>query len=111
VNSDLERMLIQIAQAPRKEKFFTHADAGLQLHPNVITKRLVQLRDKGFIYEAEGAFHITVNGRKALDQHDVATQRSASPTKRYKTGMGDPGGNYQRPGSDHSHLKSKGVAC
>lgn len=112
LNERLRTMLTAIAQSPRKAHYFTHGDRRTPLHPDVLTGWLTQLSEAGYCFEAEGAFHITVMGRQALDQNNTAGIRQYVMGRgTYRTGDGDPQPTFYRPGSDHSHIKSKGVSC
>lgn len=106
-------MLVSIAQSPRRLSYFTHGkETGVTLREDSITKRLADLVEAGFLYEAESCWHITMLGRQKLDQKDTATPR-AIVTKggTYRTGDSDPFVSVPRPGSDHSHIKSRGNLC
>ena len=108
LNERLRRMLISIAQSPRREQYFTHGDYNAPLHPEVLKGWLSQLVEAGYCFEAEGAYHITVMGRQALDQKNTAGIRQYVIGKGTYKGETDQ---YYRPGSDHSHIKSRGVPC
>lgn len=112
LNERMRRMLTSIAQSPRREYYFTHGDYNAPLHPGVLNGWLVKLVEAGYCFEAEGAYHITVKGRQALDQNNLAGERKYVVGQRgYKTGDGECQPPFYRPGSDHSHIKSKGVSC
>lgn len=108
LNERLRRMLTSIAQSPRRATHFTHGDYNAPMHPEVLNGWLAQLVEAGYCFEAEGAFHITVMGRQALDQGNTAGVRQYVIGKGTYTGETDQ---YYRPGSDHSHIKSKGIRC
>ena len=110
LNETKRKMLIAIAQSPRRITYFTNGHySGVSLSEEAVTNRLTELVDAGLLYEAESCWHITMLGRQKLDQKDTATPR-AIVTKggTYRTGMADPFHAIQRPGSDHSHIKSYG---
>ena len=112
LNERLRRMLSVIAQAPRKEHYFTHGEFNAPIHPEILKGWLNQLVEAGYCFEAESAYHITVMGRQALDQKNTAGMRQYVTGKgRYKTGDGEHQPPFYRPGSDHSHLKSFGHGC
>jgi len=112
LNERLRRMLTSIAQSPRREQYFTHGDYNAPLHPEVLNGWLTQLVEAGYCFEAEGAYHITVMGRQALDQKNTAGVRQYVIGRgTYRTGDGDPQPTFYRPGSDHSHIKSFGQGC
>ena len=98
MNEDLTRVLVAIAQLPRTIRHFTHGEKGKQLHPEAMTRRLNRLIDEGYVYQDGDVYHITLQGRKKLDIKN-------------KSGDGEFGERYYRPGSDHSHIKSKGQSC
>jgi hypothetical protein len=108
-----KNLLISIAQAPRRSEYFTHGkNVATPLNPNHVDMRLSAMVEAGLLFEAEGAFHITKLGRSHLDQGNVAGMRTATlKYTPYKMGMCDPFNQPQRPGSDHSALKSKGYLC
>lgn len=112
LNERLRTMLTAIAQSPRRANYFTHGDRRTPLHPDVLNGWLAQLVEAGYCFEAEQAYHITTLGRNVLDQKDLAGARKYVIGKgRYSTGDGDPQPTFYRPGSDHSHIKSKGIRC
>ena len=116
LNENKRNILVAIAQSPRKPKSFTHGDFARQMHPDVISGWLTELEAHGLVYCAESAYHITTKGRQKLDQgkqdeYRTAGLRNVMAQGTYKTGDGDPGGNYQRPGSSTKHLLSKGTPC
>ena len=108
LNERLRRMLTSIAQAPRRPMHFTSGAYNSPLHPDVLSNWLTQLVEAGYCFEAEGAYHITVMGRQALDQNNTAGIRQYVIGKGTYKGETDQ---YYRPGSDHSHIKSRGVPC
>lgn len=113
LNETKRKMLIAIAQSPRRITYFTNGHySGVSLSEEAVTNRLIELVDAGLLYEAESCWRITMLGRQKLDQKDTATPR-AIVTKggTYRTGMCDPFHAIQRPGSDHAHLKSYGNLC
>lgn len=113
LNETKRKMLIAIAQQPRRITYFTNGHySGVSLSEEAVTNRLTELVEAGFLYEAESCWHITVLGRQKLDQKDTATPR-AIVTKggAYRTGDGDPFFSVPRPGSSHAHLKSYGNLC
>jgi len=112
LNERLRTMLTAIAQSPRRANYFTHGDRRTPLHPDVLNGWLAQLVEAGYCFEAEGAYHITVKGRQALDQNNLAGERKYVVGQRgYKTGDGECQPPFYRPGSDHSHIKSHGTRC
>lgn len=113
LNETKRKMLTVIAQSPRRLSYFTNGkDTGVTLREDSITKRLADLVEAGFLYEAESCWHITVLGRQKLDQKDTATPRAiVAKSGHYRTGDSDPFFALPRPGSDHSHLKSRGNLC
>ena len=113
LNETKRKMLIAIAQSPRRITYFTNGHySGVSLSEEAVTNRLTELVEAGLLYEAESCWHITVLGRQKLDQKDTATPRSiVTKGGTYRTGMCDPFHAIQRPGSDHSHLKSRGNLC
>jgi hypothetical protein len=107
LNERLRHMLTAIAQSPRRASYFTHGDYNAPLNPGVLQGWLDKLTSAGYCFEAESAFHITARGRKALDQKDVAQLRKHIGTGTYRSDLDQ----YYRPGSDHSHIKSRGDRC
>ena len=113
LNETKRKMLIAIAQQPRRITYFTNGHySGVSLSEEAVTNRLTELVEAGLLYEAESCWHITMIGRQKLDQKDTATPR-AIVTKggHYRTGDGDPFHALPRPGSSHAHLKSYGNLC
>ena len=109
LNETKRKMLIAIAQSPRRITYFTNGHySGVSLSEEAVTNRLTELVEAGFLYEAESCWHITVLGRQKLDQKDTATPRAIVTKGGTYTGETDQ---YYRPGSDHSHIKSKGIRC
>lgn len=102
------QILSSIAQSPRRANHFTHGDYNAPLHPGVLQGWLSKLVEAGYCFEAEGAYHITVKGRQALDSDNMAGLRQYVIGKGTYKGETDQ---YYRPGSDHSHIKSKGIRC
>ena len=112
LNENKRNILVAIAQSPRKPKSFTHGDFARQMHPDVIGGWLKELADHGLVYEAEGAFHITTKGRQKLDQGKQDEYRTAGLRNVMAVGTyAGEQGQYIRPGSDHSHLRSFGTKC
>lgn len=113
LNETKRKMLIAIAQSPRRISYFTNGHySGVSLSEEAVTNRLTELVEAGFLYEAESCWHITIIGRQKLDQKDTATPRAiVTNGGTYRTGMCDPFHAIQRPGSDHSHIKSWGNLC
>ena len=111
MNEDLTRVLVAIAQLPRTIRHFTHGEKGKQLHPEAMTRRLNRLIDEGYVYQDGDVYHITLQGRKKLDIKNIAASRAMPVKSIYKSGDGEFGERYYRPGSDHSHIKSKGQSC
>ena len=106
------QILVAIAQQPRKAKSFTHGDFARQMHPDVIGGWLAELAAHGLVYEAEGSFHITTKGRQKINQGREDEFRTAGTRNVMQQGSySGEQGQYIRPGSDHSHLKSFGVPC
>jgi DNA-binding PadR family transcriptional regulator len=106
------RILIAIAQNPRKIRSFTHGDFLAQMNPDVIGGWLSEMVAHGLIYEAKETYHITVKGRQKLDDNRADEYRVAALRNTVTTGNYVPDkGQYFRPGSDHSHIKSKGQSC
>ena len=113
LNETKRKMLIAIAQQPRRITYFTNGHySGVSLSEEAVTNRLTELVEAGLLYEAESCWHITMIGRQKLDQKDTATPR-AIVTKggHYRTGDGDPFHAVPRPGSSRAHLKSRGNLC
>jgi Cu/Zn superoxide dismutase len=109
-----KNLLTIIAQAPRRADYFTNGkDVESTTTRNNSTKaRLAAMVEAGLLYEAESAFHITKLGRSKLDLGNVASTKEAKRSyEPYKVGMGDSFHQPQRPGSNHSALKSKGFLC
>jgi len=51
-------------------------------------------------------------GIQALDHNNTAGVRQyVTGRGTYRTGDGDTQPTFYRPGSDHSHIKSKGIRC
>ena len=113
LNETKRKMLILIAQQPRTITYFTNGRySGVSLSEESVSTRLSELVEAGFLYAADNCWHITALGRKKLDQKDTATPRAiVFKNGTYRTGMCDPFHTIQRPGSDHSHLKSRGNLC
>lgn len=113
LNETKRKMLIAIAQQPRRITYFTNGHySGVSLSEEAVTNRLTELVEAGFLYEAESCWHITILGRQKLDQKDTATPRVVvHKAGHYRTGDGDPFFSVPRPGSNHSHLKSRGNLC
>jgi ribosomal protein S19E (S16A) len=107
LNDRLRTILTSIAQSPRRPTHFTHG-YNSQINPDVLNNWLTKLTEAGYCFEAEGAYHITVKGRQALDQNNTAGVRQYVIGKGIYKGETDQ---YYRPGSDHSHIKSHGVQC
>lgn len=107
------KLLSAIASSPRTAHHFTHGNLNQITSPNIIEKWLSDMAEAGYMYEDNGVFHITVLGRSMLDTKDgKATVREMDWKKTtYARGDGEFGSTYQRPGSDHSHLKSYGDKC
>ncbi len=108
------QILSTIAQAPRTARHFTQGQLHQITSPDVIDRWLLQMAEYGLLYEDNGVYHITAMGRHALDQKPTtATMRQMD----WKNTTYDPkkhqdiGTSFQRPGSDHSHIKSYGTAC
>jgi len=108
LNERLRTMLTAIAQSPRRANYFTHGDRRSQIHPDILKTWLDQMCEAGYCFEAEQAYHITTLGRNKLDQKDLAGVRKYVVGKGTYTGETDQ---YYRPGSDHSHIKSRGFSC
>ena len=113
LNEAKRKMLTVIAQSPRRLSYFTNGkDTCVTLREDSITKRLTELVEAGFLYAADNCWHITALGRQKLDQKDTATPRAiVFKNGTYRTGMCDPFHALQRPGSDHSQIKSRGNLC
>jgi hypothetical protein len=108
-----KKLLAAIASSPRTAHHFTHGNLNQITSPNIIEKWLREMAEAGYVYEDKGVYHITVLGRSMLDTKDgKATVRELDWKKtRYAVGDGESSVFYQRPGSDHSHLKSYGDKC
>lgn len=112
LNERLRTMLTAIAQNPRKANYFTHGDRKNPLHPEVLNGWLNQLCEAGYIFEENESYHITMMGRQALDVRETAGVRQYVVGRgTYRTGDGEHQPPFYRPGSDHSHIKSKGIRC
>lgn len=106
MDTDIYSMLSQIAQSPRKSQYFTHYRDGAS---KTAKSRLKRLEELGFVFEKNGQYSITNEGRKSLDSIEFARPKLATNQYTvYKPGDGDIWFGYQRPGSDHSHIKSRG---
>ena len=108
-----KKLLAAIASSPRTAHHFTHGNLSHITSPNIIEKWLREMAEAGYVYEDKGVFHITVLGRSMLDTKEGKATVRELDWKRttYHTGDSDFGSQYQRPGSDHSHLKSYGDKC
>lgn len=106
------KILVAIAQAPRKIRSFSHGEVTFQMHPDVIQGWLDDMVGHGLVYCAESTYHITVKGRQKLDNGKEEEYRTAGLRNFQVAGLyqGEHG-QYIRPGSDHAHLKSKGQSC
>lgn len=111
MNEDLTHMLVAIAQSPRTINHFTHGKLAIALHGSTVEMRLARLIDDGYVYEVNGVYSITFIGREKLDKRYVAAIRAMPDKSIYHIGDGEFGERYYRPGSDHSHIKSKGQSC
>ena len=102
-------ILGRIAQSPRIAKYFTQDQLHQAIRPDVIERLLLQMAEYGLLYEENGVYHITQLGRNALDKKQETTTMRQMDWKSttYRSGQGDTP-IYQRPGSDHSHIKSVG---
>ncbi len=107
------KILSSIASSPRTARHFTHGNIDQIKNPNLVQKWLDKLHDAGYIYLQDDVYYITVLGRNALDNKTgkATTKEIAWWASTYTRGDGEAGGMYQRPGSDHSHLKSFGDKC
>jgi len=105
MNEYQRRILSSIAQNPRRLHDIPDA-AKRQIHPDVIAKYIEEMKERGYIFEDNGAFHITVLGRQFMDvKTDVATPRTMAGLGIYK-----PAQQHYRPGSqDFLKCKSKGM--
>jgi len=107
------QVLTTIASSPRNAKHFTHGNLERITSPVIVEKWLAEMAESGYLYEQNGIYHITVLGRSAIDTNDAKATVRELDWKRttYVRGDGEFGSQYQRPGSDHSNLKSYGQKC
>jgi len=105
------KMLLSINECSRRPVFFSSA-SGFSLSQERVTELLAEMVESNLLFESEGSLHITLLGRHALDIKGVAKNRIATlEYEPYKVGMCDQYQQPQRPGSDHSGIKSKGFFC
>lgn len=113
--SERKRQLLNtIAQSPRRANHFTQGRLDQITAPEAVQKWLDDLHGSGYLTEDAGVYTITHSGRKALDiKPGAATMRELQwrDTTYDASKHQDIGTQYQRPGSDHSHLQSFGTKC
>ena len=103
-------MLSSIASSPRLPSQFTHGMAQI-MKPDIVLMYLAEMHEAGYIFEnSAGQYEITHLGRRKLEEKEKESITEI-PTWRmrgtYRTGDGDTP-IFQRPGSDHAHLKRLG---
>lgn len=108
------QLLTTIAQAPRRATHFTQGRLDQITAPASVQKWLNELCGAGLLTEDAGVYTITHSGRKALDvKPGAATMRELNwrDTTYDPSRHQDIGTQYQRAGSDHSHIESFGTKC
>ena len=106
------RILKSINQASRTLRTLTNGALVYHaLSPVVVEKYINVMLEGGYITQDRDRFFITELGRQTVSKtENLAAARSIATKGTYRTMDGEVPF-HMRPGSDHSHIKSRGLSC